>query len=61
MGGAKEDDSDGSDDDVRLDMALEDGVLTVNLGIPIIIVCNKVDVLHQGMKSKIIQENIEFI
>ena len=50
-----------SDDDVRLDMDLSEGVLTVNLGVPIVIVCNKVDVLQHGYKAKIIQENIEFI
>jgi len=35
-----------SDDDVRLEMPLGEGVLKVNLGIPLIVVVNKVDVLH---------------
>ena len=48
-------------DDVRLDMELPEGVLQVNLGIPIIVVCNKVDILQQGAKSKLILENIDFI
>ena len=41
-----DDDSDASDDDVRLEMPLGEGVLKVNLGIPLIVVVNKVDVLH---------------
>lgn len=57
-------DSDMSADeiDVRLDMPLGEGVLKVNLGIPIIVVCNKVDIMHQtGEKAKLLQENLDFI
>ena len=32
--------------DVRLDMPLGEGVLKVNLGIPIIVLVNKVDIIH---------------
>ena len=35
-----------ADDDIRLDMPLGEGVLRVNLGIPIIILCNKIDIIH---------------
>lgn len=50
------------DIDVRLDMPLGDGVLKVNLGIPIIVICNKIDIIHQtGEKSKLLQENLDFI
>lgn len=42
-------DVDGSDhdevEDMRKDLALGEGVLKVNLGIPIIVICNKVDLL----------------
>lgn len=34
------------DIDVRLDMPLGDGVLKVNLGIPILVICNKIDIIH---------------
>ena len=41
-------DSDMSQDDmdIRLEMPLEAGILKVNLGIPIIVLCNKVDIIH---------------
>lgn len=35
-----------ADDDIRLDMPLGEGVLKVNLGIPIIVLCNKIDIIH---------------
>lgn len=48
--------------DVRLDMPLAEGVLKVNLGIPIIVLCNKIDIIHQsGEKAKLLQENLDFI
>ena len=41
-------DSDMSQDDmdIRLDMPLGEGILKVNLGIPIIVLCNKIDIIH---------------
>ena len=43
-------------------MPLSQGVLKVNLGIPIIVLCNKIDIIHQtGEKAKILQENLDFI
>lgn len=51
-----------ADDDVRFDMPLGEGVLKVNLGIPIIVLCNKVDIIHQNNeKAKLLQENLDFI
>ena len=48
--------------DVRLDMPLGEGILKVNLGIPIIVLCNKIDIIHQsGEKAKLLQENLDFI
>ena len=48
--------------DVRLDMPLGEGVLKVNLGIPIIVLCNKVDIIqHKGETAKLLQENLDFI
>ena len=35
-----------ADDDIRLDMPLGEGVLKVDLGIPIIVICNKVDIIY---------------
>ena len=46
---------------MRKDLALGDGVLKVNLGIPIIVVCNKVDLLIKGEKAKFLAENFDFI
>lgn len=63
-GGGGENDSDSADDDmdVRLEMPLGEGVLKVNLGIPIIVICNKVDLINaQGEKAKLLQENLDFI
>jgi len=48
--------------DVRFEMPLGEGVLKVNLGIPIVVLCNKVDIVHQsGEKAKLLQENLDFI
>lgn len=60
----KKADVDGSEEeveDMRKDLALGDGVLKVNLGIPIIVVCNKVDLLIHGEKAKFLAENFDFI
>jgi hypothetical protein len=48
-------------EDMRKDLALGEGVLKVNLGIPIIVVCNKVDLLIHGEKAKYLAENMDFI
>ena len=61
----KEED-DGSEDseieDVRVEMPLPPGVLKVNLGIPVIVVCNKIDLLQaSGEKSKFLEEHLDFI
>jgi hypothetical protein len=54
--------SDGEEiEDLRKDLALGEGVLKVNLGIPIIVVCNKVDLLIHGEKAKFLAENMDFI
>ena len=39
------------DADIRLDMPLGEGVLKVNLGIPIIVVCNKIDIISQNTEK----------
>lgn len=46
---------------MRKNLALGEGVLKVNLGIPIFVVCNKVDLLIHGEKAKYLAENIDFI
>jgi dynein light intermediate chain 1, cytosolic len=47
--------------DMRERLELGEGVLKVNLGIPIIVVCNKVDLLIHGEKAKYLAENMDFI
>ena len=56
-------DSDDSDvEDVRVEMPLGPGVLKVNLGIPILVVCNKIDLLSvNGDRAKFLEENLDFI
>ena len=63
MKGEEAKDSDDSDDeDVRVEMPLGAGVLKVNLGIPIVVVCNKIDLLSiNGDRAKFLEENLEFI
>ena len=59
---AKADGSDNEEpEDIRKNLALGEGVLKVNLGIPIIVICNKVDLLFQGEKAKYLAENLDFI
>lgn len=50
------------DEDIRTEMPLGEGVLKVNLGVPVLILCNKIDVIHMNSeRSKLIQENLDFI
>jgi dynein light intermediate chain 1 len=42
-------------------MALDEGILSVNLGIPIIIICNKSEVVASGDTIKYFQTRLEFI
>ena len=50
------------DIDIRLEMPLAEGVLKVNLGIPVVVLVNKVDIINMsGEKSKLLQENLDFI
>jgi len=42
-------------------MPLPKGVLEVNLGIPIVVICNKVDYLIRGEKSGYLEMHLEFI
>ena len=42
-------------------MPLPEGVLKVNLGIPIIVLCNKIDLMMRGEKSQFLEQNLEFI
>lgn len=45
-GGDDDSDMSADDIDVRLEMPLGEGVLKVNLGIPIVVIVNKVDIIH---------------
>lgn len=57
----EEDASDDDVEDVRIQMPLGEGVLKVNLGIPITVVVTKADLLQHGEKAKFLEENLEFI
>ena len=54
-------DDDDEFSDLKSKLPLPEGVLLVNLGIPIIVLCNKVDLLLRGEKSQFLESNIEFI
>lgn len=41
--------------DLKSRLPLPEGVLQVNLGIPIIVVCNKIDLLLRGDKSQLLE------
>ena len=47
--------------DLKLEIPLPEGCLKVNLGIPIIVVVNKVDLLLHGDKKSYLEENFDFI
>jgi hypothetical protein len=47
--------------DLKLEIPLSEGVLKVNLGIPILVVVNKVDLLLHGDKKSFLEENFDFI
>ena len=40
---------------------LGEGVLQINLGIPIIVACHKVDLITHGEKAQFLENNIDFI
>jgi hypothetical protein len=40
---------------------LPDGVLKSNLGIPIIVVCHKADLISRGERAQFLEQNIDFI
>lgn len=42
-------------------MPLGQGVLEVNLGIPIIVVCTKIDMMARGERAQYLENNIDFI
>lgn len=42
-------------------LPLPDGVLTSNLGIPVVVVCHKVDLIGRGDKAQFLEQHIDFI
>lgn len=62
---SQEDANDENEEDeeqaLKAQMPLGEGVLKVNLGIPIIVVCNKIDLLVRGEKAQYLESNIDFI
>jgi Dynein light intermediate chain (DLIC) len=56
--------NDGEDEvfrNLKNEMPLPEGVLEVNLGIPIIVVCHKVDLISRGEKAQFLEQNIDLI
>ena len=47
--------------DLKTRLPLPEGVLQVNLGIPIIVLCHKIDLLQRGDKAALLEKNLEFI
>lgn len=50
-----------AEEDVRMEIPLPEGCLKVNLGIPIIVICSKVDLLQHGEKKVLLEQNLDFI
>jgi hypothetical protein len=46
---------------LKEEMPLDEGVLKVNLGIPVIVVCHKIDLMMRGEKVEFLEKNIDFI
>lgn len=46
---------------LKNEMPLPEGVLQVNLGMPIIIACHKVDLLSRGASAQSLEQNIDLI
>jgi hypothetical protein len=64
MSGSDSDDD--SDEDMFMknlqdSVPLPDGVLKSNLGIPIIVVCHKADLISRGERAQFLEQNIDFI
>lgn len=57
----EKDDEDDEFSDLKNKLPLPEGVLKVNLGIPIIVDCNKVDLLIRGEKASYLESNLDFI
>jgi GTPase SAR1 family protein len=47
--------------DLKMEIPLPEGCLKVNLGIPILVIVNKVDLLLHGDKKSYLEENFDFI
>lgn len=62
-GDAQEKGEDEEDDiaDLKAELPLGEGVLTINLGIPIIVVLSKIDLMMRGEKQQYLESNIDFI
>ena len=47
--------------ELKAQLPLGEGVLKVNLGIPIIVICTKIDLMMRGDKAQYLETNIDFI
>jgi dynein light intermediate chain 1 len=47
--------------DLKAELPLAEGVLKVNLGIPIIVACSKSDLLLRGEKAQYLEDNLDFM
>lgn len=48
-------------EDLKMEIPLPEGCLKVNLGIPILVIINKVDLLLHGDKKSYLEENFDYI
>ena len=65
LDGYRDHEAEGSEEedeiDLKKDMPLPEGVLKVNFGIPMIVLLNKVDLLHHGDTAIMLKKNLDFI
>ena len=54
-------DEDNFEDQLKSMLPLPEGVLLTNLGIPIIVVCHKVDLIGRADKTQSLEQHIDFI
>ena len=61
VGDESEEEEKYSEADLKMEIPLPEGCLKVNLGIPILVIVNKVDLLLHGDKKSYLEENFDFI
>ena len=44
-----------------MELPLPEGILKVNLGVPIVVVCSKADLIQHGDKKNYLEQNLDYI